>query len=304
MTGVAALFDVIMIVDWSANAAPKTGPDSIWISELEVERTDRPDAGRGPYNASTRARALAHLTERLHHHEGRRVLLGCDVAFGYPAGFAVAAGLIDESPNTNAWEATWLHLAAAVEDDERNRNNRWEVAATLNERMGAHHFWGVPAGRATEWLAPTRPQQFALPATREADRRVISPSGRRPFSVWQLLGAGAVGSQTLTGIPALQRLRGADGLQERIRVWPFETCFTTDPCAGAHDAVVLAEVWPSSIVVGHIDHPVKDARQVVALAHHLAAADAAGRLPTSFSPVLPPVDATAALSEEGWVLHA
>src|SRR5947208_500317 len=31
MNGVAALFDRIVIVDWSASGTPKTGRDSIWI---------------------------------------------------------------------------------------------------------------------------------------------------------------------------------------------------------------------------------------------------------------------------------
>jgi len=37
--------------------------------------------------------------------------------------------------------------------------------------------------------------------------RKLLASGRRPFSVWQLLGCGAAGSQTLLGLPVCERLR-------------------------------------------------------------------------------------------------
>jgi precorrin-8X/cobalt-precorrin-8 methylmutase len=202
-----------------------------------------------------------------------------------------------------AWETMWFHLAAAVTDDDRNRNNRWAVAAALNQRLGANHFWGVPAARATEWLPTRKPADAGLPALRGSEVHLLEQTRRRPFSVWQLLGAGAVGSQTLMGIPALQRIRTAEGLAERTHVWPFETGFTTDPCRGRSDAIVLAEVWPSAIDVDHVEHPVKDARQVVALAQHFAAAEAAGELGSWFRPSLSPAEEAAALAEEGWVLH-
>ncbi len=32
--GSGPLFDVYCVVDWSANATPKRGADSIWVSEL------------------------------------------------------------------------------------------------------------------------------------------------------------------------------------------------------------------------------------------------------------------------------
>ena len=40
-----------------------------------------------------------------------------------------------------------------------------------------------------------------------AAEEVLRSQGRRPFSSWQLFGAGAVGSQSLLGIPMLDRLR-------------------------------------------------------------------------------------------------
>ena len=287
------MFDVIIIVDWSANAASKRGADSIWSYELDSASRPSP-----PINHPTRRSARDHLVDRLRVHAGRRVLIGFDFAFGYPAGFAARAGLGGDPP----WWATWSHLSDTVDDDERNRNNRWTVAAALNARLGAPQFWGVPAARQTEWLTTTKPL-MRLPEQRATERTIRSANNTRPFSVWQLLGAGAVGSQTLTGIPVLHHLRTRPDLADRVRVWPFETGFTDTPCSGEPGAVILAEVWPSAVACTHLREPTKDACQVRALAEHFAAADAVGALASAFAPVIADADRASALAEEGWVLH-
>jgi precorrin-8X/cobalt-precorrin-8 methylmutase len=289
------LVDVVIVVDWSAAAAPKTGADSIWSHELGDGRAELT-------NHPTRAAARVHLTDRLQHLVGRRVLVGFDFAFAYPAGFAAAAGL---DPTVNAWLAVWQHLAEHIVDDDRNHNNRWEVAASLNERLGSPHFWGVPTARASEHLSRTKPRAFALPEFRRSEHHLHETTGRRPFSAWQLLGAGAVGSQTLMGIPTLHHLRHTDGLSERTRVWPFETGFTADPWSHAPtDGIVLAEVWPSAIdsaTIDLADHPTKDARQMLTLGQSFMAAAADGSLSAAFDGPTDPADRAAA-AEEGWVL--
>ena len=141
----ARLFDVYCVVDWSANATPKRGADSIWISELVAGQPAT------AVNVPTRHGAEQHLAELAARHACRRVLIGVDFPLGYPAGFAAAAGLagpagLDGSP---AWLATWQYLAQAIDDDHRNRNNRWHVAADLNERLGGLRFWGCPPRRAS-----------------------------------------------------------------------------------------------------------------------------------------------------------
>ena len=292
------MFDVVIVVDWSAAAAPRLGADSIWSYELAVG-----DACGELINHATRNVAREHLTARLRQRAGQRVLVGFDFAFAYPAGFAAAAGLgIDTA---DAWRAIWQYVADHITDDERNRSNRWAVAADLNERLGTHHFWGSPPARAGTHLATTKPKEFALAEFRRSELHLRVLTGRRPFSAWQLLGAGAVGSQTLMGIPTLLHLRIADGLATRTRVWPFETGFTIDPWAGRpDDGIVLAEVWPSAIDTATIDgadHPIKDARQMITLAQAFVAAAADGRLQQAFDG---PTDAAdrAAAAEEGWVL--
>ena len=287
----ASGFDVIVIVDWSASATPKMGADSIWSYELLVAGGDMSE----PVNHPTRTDARDHLVDLLRRHEGRSVLLGFDFPFGYPAGLARAAGLL--RPGLAAWAATWDHLAERLTDDDRNRNNRWAVAAELNERLGHHRFWGAPPAKAGVHLPTHRP--IPAPHDRAAETRFRS-RGLRPFSPWQLLGAGSVGSQSLTGIPILHHLRHHPALARRTRVWPFETGLIM-PALSPGD-IVIAEVWPSSIDFGHVDHPVKDARQVVALAHSLAADQRSGRLPLAFRPELGDEVTATVVGEEGWVL--
>lgn len=284
-------FHRVVIVDWSASSTPVTGADSIWICTLDVA-TGSFDVA----NVPTRAAAFDAIVGAVD--IPGRVLLGVDVALGYPLGFATRLGLTG-----TPWDAIWEHISLHLHDDHRNRNNRWIVAADLNRRLGTNHFWGAPTAATGEHLTSTRPAWTSrhLPAYRATERRLLE-RGRRPFSVWQLLGAGSVGSQSLTCIPVLQRLRELPRLGDRVRVWPFETGLVLPgPTDGTNDAIghndiVVAEVWPSAIDVDHVEHPVKDARQVIALAHWFATHEAREMVPDATH-----ADRAAAL-EEGWVL--
>jgi precorrin-8X/cobalt-precorrin-8 methylmutase len=291
------LFDVVVVVDWSANAAPKRGRDSIWCCVR--------DATTGGYrvvNHPTRAAARAAVREVLIAAEGRRVLVGFDFALGYPAGTAAAAGLHGAPP----WRAMWDHLVGAMRDGPCNENNRFEVAAGLNERIstGPGPFWGVPVARATSSLTPGKAPGFphgALAEHRVTETR-LRAAGSRVASVWQLLGAGSVGGQTLTGIPVVAALCADVTLAPRSNVWPFTTGLTSDPTAGCADAVVHAEIWPGSAPFDGSLHEVRDAAQVIGLARHLATLDEQGALAARFAPALPRPLVDRVLDEEGWVL--
>src|SRR5690606_33139932 len=96
-------------------------------------------------NPATRRQAEEGLRRHLVRavEEGRSVLAGFDFPYGYPAGFARALGL-----RGRPWRAAWELLAAAIEDDQaKGWNNRFEVAARFNQRMGGGPFWGHPHGR-------------------------------------------------------------------------------------------------------------------------------------------------------------
>lgn len=304
MTDTVRPFDHIVAIDWSARSAPALGPDTIWSCWLDT-RSDDVELT----NHATRRGARDVLASRLTATDVERVLVAIDVSLGYPRGFAQAAGLTGSPPGEPGWQATWHHLSSELDDTADNdaapTSDRWAVAARLNERLGLAHFWGVPPARATQDLPTTKPASLADPEVGLGEFRLteqrLRAGGHRPFSVWQLLGAGAVGSQAITAIPALHHLRHHQGLAHRLRVWPFETGIRTPPTAD----IVIAEAWPSALptaTVDAVEHPVKDARQVVALATHLATLQRAGALDAHFTPVLDSDEARAVVDEEGWVL--
>lgn len=300
----ARLFDLIVVVDWSASSTPRTGRDSIWTDTFDPLSTTHDTR-----NHRTRHLAAAHLLDVVRAGTGGAVLIGFDFPFGYPCGFAAAAGLRGDP----AWRATWDHLAAELTDHDDNRNDRFALASALNRAVsaGPGPFWGTGSTRsATEWLRPTKAPGFphphragALPEMRRTEL-ALRNSGLRPFSVWQLFGNGSVGSQALTGIPVVRSLRQHPDLRDRAVVWPFETGLTTAPTAGRDGAIVFAEVWPSSIPLDTTLHPVRDAAQVIGLAAHLADLDRAGLLAARFRPDLDTDTAAVVVDEEGWVLGA
>ena len=308
------VFDVHVVVDWSAAATPKLGRDSIWCAAIEGPAPGRrPSAEADLVNLPTRAAASAWLGDQLARWRGRRVLAGFDFSFGYPAPTAATLGLDGPAP----WEAMWEHLGIHLLDDERNRNNRFAVAAEMNRRAGPGPgpLWGCPPAAATSSLTSTKPadgfEAAGVPEYRLTER-AMRAAGHRVFSGWQLLGAGSVGSQTLTGVPVLQRLRRRTDLDGRVRVWPFEFGPGVDDAApaalavssalGADDRIVFAEVWPGSIPFDPALHPVRDAAQVIGLARHLAALDAADCLLRDLSLDLAPEAVSTVFGEEGWIL--
>jgi hypothetical protein len=292
------VFDHIVVVDWSAASTPRLGRDSIWVCALDV-RSGASELVNLPIRAAAEAWLLDHLVRST-----GRVLVGFDFPFGYPAGFATAAGVTGTTP----WLAAWRHLAGSVHDDESNRSNRFEVAAGLNARVsgGPGPFWGCRPGAESTFLTSRRVFRFphrGLAEFRPCEQAILA-TGRRVSSVWQLWGAGSVGSQALTGIPVVARLRWSAALRGRARVWPFETGFDPDPAVGVADAVVLTECWPGIVPLDRSLHVVRDAAQVLGLARHLAGLDARGAIGAWFAPALAGQVAPAALTEEAWILGA
>ena len=127
------LFDGYLAVDWSANGKPKQGKDSIWIAIQGVAETEELD------NPATRQEAMGRIECLLEQATaaGRRLLVGFDFPFGYPAGTArMLAG-------RDGWETVWSRVAEVIEDGPRNANNRFDAAASLNAAFeGEGPFWG------------------------------------------------------------------------------------------------------------------------------------------------------------------
>lgn len=224
-------FDSVVMVDWSARSKPspvKRTKDAIYVGIVR-------DGYRATSYQRTRHAAMRFLQGLLDGElrAGRRVLMGFDFPFGYPRGFARAVTGSDDP------FAVWAWLAERIEDDDRNRNNRWEVAEELNAMFpGVGPFWGCPEGRASAVLpAKGRVRHgHGMEERREVERRLP-----RAQPCWKLFTTGSVGSQVLMGLPHVQGLRGRYGAD--LAVSPFE----------APDAqIVLAEIYP-----GLIDREVK-----------------------------------------------
>jgi hypothetical protein len=282
------VFDRVVVVDWSANSTPKLGRDSIWIAVHDASDDS------SIVNLPTRAAATGFLIDLIESDPAASTLIGVDFSLGYPAGTAAALGLIGSE-----WSAMWDLLADLIDDDDRNVNNRFSVAADLNRRLtgAAAPFWGCPPAARSDHLGSTKPSTTGLPEFRAVEQ-LLRALGARPFSSWQLLGAGAVGSQSLVGIARLHALRRRLG--ERLHIWPFTTGLTTPPLD--EGAVVLVEIWPSMYRTSEVAGEVRDAAQVRTTARLLAEADTSGSLDAWFSPSPPSDIARAAVTEEGWVL--
>lgn len=291
----APLFDSYVMVDWSAAGKPARGKDSLWICY------GRSEGVLAVENVPTRHQARERLrtffaAERA---GGRAVLAGFDFAFGYPSGFAERLALAGEP-----WRATWDLLAAEIHDAPDNKNNRFEVASHFNQLISGGHgpFWGCPASELWPYLRPhhhRRHEALGLPERRIADAWI---SGPQP--VWKLAYAGAVGSQSLTGIPVLHWLRHHADFASETTVWPFETGLRTLSRADTEGRIVLAEIYPSLVKVHPQADETRDECQVRAMAEHFTKLDATGALGAHFAgdPTLDAVQRRAIEREESWIL--
>jgi len=291
---VARLFDLIVMVDWSAASRP--GPrtesaDQIWIAWGSPRKKPHPRYCR------TRQDAFEHLLGLLTECAGD-ALVGFDFPHSYPKGSGLGGG-----------RSLAAHLASLVEDRPDNRNNRFDVARRLNRELGQPPgpFWMAPAKEADETLPMKRPnlrdgrfEGKAFGEYRAVDRH-LRERAEYPQSAWKLCGAGSVGSQTLVGLPVVHRLLTAPALARHARVWPFETKWDE-----RLEGIVHAEIWPSLKRFSPEKqlHKIKDARQVAAERDALLEEDRRGRLRGWFARPsrLSAVENLACLAEEGWIL--
>jgi precorrin-8X/cobalt-precorrin-8 methylmutase len=294
------LFDAYLMVDWSANSGPKTGRDSIWwCHQCWVSGSLELDQVRNP---ATRREAWEQIKAVLldYAQSARRILVGFDIAYAYPAGFAQTL-LPGKTP---PWLALWRYLAEQMDDDAGNTNNRFAVAAQINAQVSgcAAPFWGCPENRQTATLSMRKPKGEAAELVAEFR---LTEQGNRTHSVWKLAYPGAVGGQVLMGLPYVYALRMDPGLAGVSRVWPFETGLRPLQGADLTDIrIIHAEVYPSLVPLAPGPGEVKDRCQVMALAEHLAGLDEAGRLGAWFGGRRPltPHDRHLVETEEGWIL--
>lgn len=291
-------FDAYLMVDWSGADKPtRPGKDSIWWS-LHAW-SGRRLVRVGLANPRTRSQAVGEIREQLIalSLKSRSVLAGFDFPFGFPAGTAarIDPGGAESAPWRRAWDAL-----AAIRDADDNRSNRFEVAARFNALLSGDTspFWGWDAtkGAPPPGLRATKPLQMpeGIEPLRVVDRRI-----RGPKSVFQLWGAGSVGSQALLGISRVDALLRDPELWRHSAIWPFTTGAKL-PSRGAGPRIVYAEIYPSLIDVRVKAGECKDEAQVQSMARYFAEADAAGRLERLFE--APRGEPSSVPDEEGWIL--
>ena len=177
-------------VDWSG--ARIRAANTIWLAEVNDGRLVRLENGR---NREQVADFLVAQSE-----SDPAMIVGFDFAFSLPAWFLEERGL-------------------------ENARELWALADREAEDWLARcepPFWGRP-GKGRPDLGPRR-DHF-----RRTDTDVPDTGGIRPKSVFQIGGAGAVGTGSLRGMPILHRM-AAQGFS----VWPF----------GSTDLPLIVEIYP------------------------------------------------------------
>lgn len=185
------------------------------------------------------------------------MLIGFDFPLGYPRSN-------NDAPTLPLARDLCRHVASRITDAADARNNRFHIAAEFNRHILANThakagpFWGVPHGHTHPGLTPTKPRHTGIQEFRPVEQ-LLRARGHNIRSPWQLTGAGAVGSQTLLGLPVVARLLDRAGAHARL--WPFEPL-------DRPDAIIFAEIWPSLAPHDsprYAQLPIKDARQVAAM---------------------------------------
>ena len=148
----------------------------IWLAEVRDRRLTRLESGRNP------SEVVAHLISDAD--ADPDVVIGLDFAFSFPRWYAEQLG-------TTSIEELWNRVAEQGEE--------WL-------RSCPHPFWGKPRTRKPELR-----EHFRL-----TEQHASKEKGAIPKSVFQIGGAGAVGTGSIRGMPHLATLRS-----EGFSIWPF-----------------------------------------------------------------------------------
>ena len=160
----------------------KSGARSrIWLAEVRDGCLTRLESGRD------RDEVIAHVIADAC--TDPDVVVGLDFQFAFPSWFT-------EQQGATSIEELW--------DLVEERGEEWL-------RDCPHPFWGRPG--------KTRPDLVGH--LRLTEQRAPRQKGVSPKSVFQIGGAGAVGTGSIRGIPHLATLRGAELPEGRFSIWPF-----------------------------------------------------------------------------------
>ena len=115
-------------------------------------------------------------------------------------------------------------LLKEMKDKPDNSNNRFALAARMNRLIsnGPFPFWGCSKKDELTTLSVKKTREHGpgdVAEYRIAEQAAMETKKARPQPVWKIAYAGAIGGQTLTGIPAIERLREKF---PALKLWPFE----------------------------------------------------------------------------------
>ena len=183
-------------VDWSGAIDQGDQRKNIWLAEAEGDQLVRLENGR------TRKEVVSLLAEDILTSDN--VVVGLDFAFSFPEWYLRERGILDAR---GLWEL--------VEREGENwlEGNTWP-------------FWGRPGAFSK------RPPGLVTHYRHRRTEGALQLQGLQPKSVFQIYGAGAVGTGTIRGLPWLLSLKDAGAT-----IWPF------DPIA----LPTVVEIYPRSL---------------------------------------------------------
>lgn len=194
----------VVAVDWSGDRSAAGQRRKIWAGVWTAVAGGRVDGGRVRLEGGrTRAELGDWLIEMAQ--ETPRMVVGFDFCFSFPAWF-----VRDELGCEDA-TAFWDLV-------EREHGERWLAAGCEDRR-----FWGKHpkpeefCGEGLHRMLRATDIDCKLAALIPQAERAARVRGITPKSVFQIGGAGSVGTASLRGMPVLKRLREA-----RFAVWPFD----------------------------------------------------------------------------------
>jgi len=165
-------------VDWSGSMS--TVRSRMWLAESRERRLVRLERGFSREEIVAELIACASRDPSL--------VVGLDFAFSFPSWFQDELGV-------------------------RTAQELWDLVARKGESWLAdcpHPFWGRPM-----FPRPAYPEDQSPWRVTESDR--VPVAGIRPKSVFQIGGAGTVGTGSVRGMPYLAQLRDAG-----FAIWPFD----------------------------------------------------------------------------------
>jgi hypothetical protein len=177
----------------------------------------------------------------------------------------------------------------------------------MNRRIsdGPFPFWGCSKKDELTTLSLKKLREHGpkdIGEFRTTEAHAADAHKARPQPVWKIAYAGAVGGQTLTGVPAIERLREKF---PAMKVWPFELPLAKlDEDALGDTRIVVAEIYPALVPSQVGATEIRDEAQVRTMAEWFAERDANGKLPALFATEAKLTDAqkAAVTLEEGWIL--